>query len=186
MLQILLNHLFRHLAYRGTEVPPRPEMPTPVPLSQMQKFLKQLARRPPLDPTNPEVVERTSRRRFTAKYKLRVLEQANGCAETGQIVALMRREELYPSDFTTWRRQREAGALAGLAPRNRGHKANPKNRQAQHMAELERERTMLIQRNLPAGRLKKGSPQPIQGKPASLLSEAGVVTQAARRNFAQV
>ena len=32
MLQILLDHLFRHLAYRGAELPPRPEMPAPVPL----------------------------------------------------------------------------------------------------------------------------------------------------------
>ena len=59
--------------------------------------------------TDPEVVERTSRRRFTAKYKLRVLEQADGCTEPGQIGALLRREGLYSSHLTTWRRQREAG-----------------------------------------------------------------------------
>jgi transposase len=93
--------------------------------------------------TDPEVVERTSRRRFTAKYKLRVLEQADGCTESGQIGALLRREGLYSSHLTTWRRQREAGAFAGLAPRKRGHKANPENRQTQRMAELERENERL-------------------------------------------
>ena len=63
MLQILLDHLFRHLTYRGTEVPPRPEMPAPVFLSQMRKFLKQLARRPPLDP--PHDLARRHVRRTT-------------------------------------------------------------------------------------------------------------------------
>ena len=96
--------------------------------------------------TAQEVVERTSRRRFTAKYKLRVLEQADGCTEPGQIGALLRREGLYSSHLTTWRRQRETGALAGLAPRKRGHKANPMNRQTQRMAELERENERLRHR----------------------------------------
>ena len=50
MLQILLYHCFRHLAYRGTEVPSCPEMPAPIFLFQMRKFLEQLARRAPLDP----------------------------------------------------------------------------------------------------------------------------------------
>ena len=93
-----------------------------------------------------EVLEKGHRRRFTAKYKLRVLEQADGCTEPGQIGALLRREGLYSSHLTTWRRQREAGALAGLAPRKRGHKANPKNRQTQRMAELERENERLRHR----------------------------------------
>jgi transposase len=96
--------------------------------------------------TGPEVVEGTSRRRFTAKYKLRVLEQADGCTEPGQIGALLRREGLYSSHLTTWRRQREAGALAGLAPRKRGHKANLRDRQTQRMVELERDNERLRRR----------------------------------------
>ena len=51
--------------------------------------------------TDPEVVERTSRRRFTAKYKLCVLEQAVGCTESGQIGALLRREGLYSSHLAS-------------------------------------------------------------------------------------
>ena len=93
--------------------------------------------------TDPEVLEKASRRRFTASYQLRVLEQADRCTEPGQIGALLRREGLYSSHLTTWRRHREAGALAGLAPRKRGHKANPKNRQTQRMVELERENEQL-------------------------------------------
>lgn len=96
--------------------------------------------------TDPEVLEKASRRRFTATYKLRVLEEAEGCTEPGQIGALLRREGLYSSHLTTWRRQREAGALAGLAPRKRGSKANPQTSQKQRMAELERENERLRHR----------------------------------------
>jgi transposase len=96
--------------------------------------------------TDPEVLEKASRRRFTAKYKLRVLEQADGCTEPGQIGALLRREGLYSSHLSTWRRQREAGALAGLAPRKRGCKANPQTSQTRRMAELEWENERLRHR----------------------------------------
>ncbi len=71
---------------------------------------------------DPEVVEKAGRRRFTAKYKLGVLEEADRCAP-GEIGALLRREGLYSSHLTTWRRQREAGALAALTPRKRGRQA---------------------------------------------------------------
>jgi transposase len=62
------------------------------------------------------VVERAQRRRFGAKYKLEILRQADRC-EPGDLGALLRREGLYSSHLTTWRRQQEAGALAALAPR---------------------------------------------------------------------
>jgi len=65
----------------------------------------------PSSPPDPEVVERAKRRRFTAEYKLRILDQADRC-EPGELGALLRREGLYSSHLTTWRRQREAGALA--------------------------------------------------------------------------
>ena len=51
---------------------------------------------------DPEVVEKASRRRFTAKYKLGVLTEADRCAP-GEIGALLRREGLYSSHLTTWR-----------------------------------------------------------------------------------
>ena len=65
------------------------------------------------------------RRRFTAEYKLRVLREADGCTEPGQLGALLRREGLYSSHLTAWRQQRDQGTLAGLAPKQRGRKASP-------------------------------------------------------------
>jgi transposase len=64
---------------------------------------------------DPELKERRSRRTFSAKYKLRMLEAADACTEFGEIGALLRREGLYTSHLSQWRRQREAGALAALS-----------------------------------------------------------------------
>ena len=69
--------------------------------------------------------EKKPRRRFTAAYKLRVLTKADQCAEPGQIGALLRKEALYSSHLTTWRRQREEGTLQGLSPKSAGAKQNP-------------------------------------------------------------
>lgn len=74
---------------------------------------------------DPEVSERTRRRRFTATYKLRLLEEADACHAPGQLGALLRREGLYSSHLADWRRQRAAGALAALAPQRRGRPAAP-------------------------------------------------------------
>ncbi len=98
---------------------------------------------------DPEVVEKAGRRRFTAKYKLGVLEEADRC-EPGEIGALLRREGLYSSHLTTWRRQREAGALAALTPRQRGRKLRALDAQGARVTELEREVERLRQRLLQA------------------------------------
>ena len=71
---------------------------------------------------DPEVVERAKRRQFSPEYKLRVLREADGCRGEGEIGALLRREGLYSSHLTTWRRARETGALAGMRARKRGPK----------------------------------------------------------------
>jgi transposase len=69
---------------------------------------------------DPELVERPRRRRFTAEYKLRILRQADGCTRPGEVGALLRREGLYSSLLTEWRRQRDRGALQALErPRGR-------------------------------------------------------------------
>jgi len=57
---------------------------------------------------NPEVVEKAQRRIYTAEYKLRILQETDTCSE-GQIGAILRREGLYSSHLTTWRRQRQVG-----------------------------------------------------------------------------
>jgi len=74
-------------------------------------------------PKNPEVLEKPVRRRFDAKYKLRILKLADSCTEVGQLGQLLRRGGLYSSHLTTWRRQREEGTLAALQPKRRGRKA---------------------------------------------------------------
>jgi transposase-like protein len=56
------------------------------------------------DSPNPEVRPRRQRRRFTAKYKLSILERVDACAEAGEVGALLRREGLYSSLLTHWRR----------------------------------------------------------------------------------
>jgi transposase len=69
---------------------------------------------------DPELVEGAKRRRFTAEYKLRVLREADACSRPGEVGALLRREGLYSSLLTEWRRAREAGALEALErPRGR-------------------------------------------------------------------
>jgi Amt family ammonium transporter len=60
------------------------------------------------------VVQKPVRRRFTAEYKRRILAEADACSEPGALGELLRREGLYSSHLTTWRRQRDDGALAGL------------------------------------------------------------------------
>jgi transposase len=79
----------------------------------------------PVNPPDPEVPEKAARRRFTVEYKLQILRQADVCCDVGGVGALLRREGLYSSHITTWRRQRDAGILSGLKPKQRGRKANP-------------------------------------------------------------
>ena len=97
-------------------------------------------------PPDPEVSERAARRRFTAEYKLRVLRHADAGRGTGELGALLRREGLYSSHLTTWRRQREQGSLAALSPKKRGRPTAPPSPLARRVADLERENARLAQR----------------------------------------
>ena len=83
---------------------------------------------------DPEVLAKPPRRRFTPAYKARVVEEAQRCTESGQIGALLRREGLYSSALTQWRRQYQSGALQALKDDKRGRKCT---RDARHQ-ELER------------------------------------------------
>jgi transposase len=74
---------------------------------------------------DPEVVVKAQRRRFTAEYKQRILQEADACTQYGEVGALLRREGLYSSHLSTWRRQRQQGELQGLTPAKRGRKADP-------------------------------------------------------------
>jgi transposase-like protein len=73
---------------------------------------------------DPELVEVARRRRFTAEYKLRIVREAEACTSRGEIGELLRREGLYSSLLTEWRRARDAGSLGALE-RPRGPRANP-------------------------------------------------------------
>jgi transposase-like protein len=85
--------------------------------------------------------DRPKRRTFTAEYKLRVVREADAALASGvegAVGELLRREGLYSSHLTTWRRERDAGELAGLTPKKRGRKSR-KNPLADEVARLERE-----------------------------------------------
>jgi transposase len=90
---------------------------------------------------DPEVRAVAKRRQFTAAYKLSVLEEADRCSSPGAIGALLRREGLYSSHLTVWRREREAGALAALG-RRRGRKA-PLTAEQKRLAALQEETARL-------------------------------------------
>lgn len=95
---------------------------------------------------DPEVLETKPRRRFTAKYKLRILAEVDVCTKPGEIGALLRREGLYSSNISTWQRQLEEGALKGLSPKKRGRKKHEVNPLAKRVAELEQDNTKLAKK----------------------------------------
>ena len=92
---------------------------------------------------NTEVVVKAKRKRFTAAEKLRILREVEACRGSGEIGALLRREGIYSSYLTTWRKQRELGELDGLSAHKRGPKPNP---EAIELAKLRREHERLQER----------------------------------------
>jgi transposase len=106
-------------------------------------------RRPPRvsgPPENPEVLERPKRRTYSAQEKLRILADLDRCSRSGDVGALLRREGVYSSSITRWRRQRDSGVLHGLSPTKRGPKAAPPTPQDKEVALLKRENARLRKR----------------------------------------
>jgi len=91
------------------------------------------------------VMAKAVRRRFTAEYKLGVLREADGCRGRGELGALLRREGLYSSHLTAWRKQRERGEMEGLS-RKRGSLPKGRNLLAGRVRALERENARLKRR----------------------------------------
>jgi hypothetical protein len=89
-----------------------------------------------------EVVAKPVRRRFTGEYKVKILREAERCREVGEVGALLRREGLYSSHLTQWRKQREKGELLALS-RKRGAAGKEKNPLAEKLRVLERENARL-------------------------------------------
>ncbi len=92
------------------------------------------ARRKDGDP-DPEVRPKGKRRALTAAYKARILRKADACTKVGEIGALLRREGLYSSHLSTWRKQRDEG----LVPEKRGRKKDPATAVGREVMRLERE-----------------------------------------------
>ena len=96
---------------------------------------------------SPELVQRPRRRTFTAKDKLRILSEADRAAGIpGGVGAIVRREGLYSSALTDWRRQRDAGAFEALSPVKRGPKVAEPNPLAAEHAQLKRDNRLLTKR----------------------------------------
>lgn len=97
--------------------------------------------------SSPELVERPTRRTFTAADKLRILDELDKAAGTpGAIGAILRREGIYSSAITEWRRQREKGAYDALSPVKRGPRPEPVNPLAAEYAQLKRDNKHLERR----------------------------------------
>lgn len=93
---------------------------------------------------DPEVKpKKATRRRFSAQYKLRILAQTDSMLP-GELGAFLRREGIYSSSLSSWRKQRESGQLVGLEPKKRGAKA--KTPEARRLAELEADNARLQRR----------------------------------------
>jgi len=94
-------------------------------------------------PPNPEVAATAKRRQFSPSERRRILAAADRCSKKGEVGALLRREGIYSSHLTTWRKQREATERTGLEPAKRGRKADPAIAEARRVAELTRENERL-------------------------------------------
>jgi len=89
-------------------------------------------------PPDPEVPAKAMRRKFSAKYKLQILEQAQACTDSGEVGRLLRREGLYSSHLTAWRKAKRRGSLEALEPKKRGAKAAARNPLESEVTRLER------------------------------------------------
>jgi transposase-like protein len=111
---------------------------------------------------DPEVPEKASRRKFTAEYKLRILREVESCTQPGQLSALLRREGLYSSSITLWRKQ----AHEGLIPKRRGPSAQKSDPRTRRIAELEKQNETLVRKLKQAELIIE-----VQKKVAHLLQE---------------
>src|SRR3954462_13401257 len=101
---------------------------------------------PPPSAASPELTPRPRRRTFSAAATRRILAETDRAADTGGIAAILRREGLYSSTLTDWRRPRDAGAFEALKPLKRGPKAAPVNPLAAALAQANREKAELQRR----------------------------------------
>jgi len=94
-------------------------------------------------PPDPEVAATARRRQFASAERRRILSAADGCKAPGEIGALLRREGIYSSQLSTWRKQRAAAERAALEPQKRGRKADPALAETRRFDQLTRENDSL-------------------------------------------
>ena len=82
---------------------------------------------------DPEVVAIARRRQFSVAQKRALLAEADRCKAAGTLGAFLRRERIYSSMLSSWRRQVEAADRVALAPKKRGPKADPSARQIEQL-----------------------------------------------------
>jgi len=92
---------------------------------------------------DPEVAAKPKRRQFTAAYRLGILDEADRCTTPGEIGQLLRREGLYSSHLSNWRKAQREGSLAALAPKKRGAKPRARNPLEPKVQQLEAENARL-------------------------------------------
>lgn len=111
---------------------------------------------------DPEVPAKATPRRFSASYKARIIAEYEA-ADRGEKGAMLRREGLYSSLMTEWRRQRDLALTEGLQKKRGRPKADPRDRRIQELErKLERTETELSR----ARRVIE-----VQGKVSALLGE---------------
>ena len=113
---------------------------------------------------DPEVLAKPTRRQFRAEYRLRILEEADRCAGHGEVGRLLRRECLYSSHLSNWRKARQQGALSGLRPKKRGRKPTEANHLTPKVRALEA-KVKRLEKELAAAHTILD----VQGKVAGLL-----------------
>lgn len=100
---------------------------------------------------NPEVPAKAQRRRFSASYKLGIVEAAEQCTEIGEIGVLLRKEGLYSSQLSEWRKLRASGALSALKGTTRGPKKKPVNPLQAELDKVRKEKARLEKKLEQAG-----------------------------------
>jgi len=93
-----------------------------------------------------EVPEKARRRTFDRAYRLRIVEEADRCSEPGQIGELLRREGLFSSQLSNWRRQRADGSLSESKSKKRGRKPKKRDSAQEELEQLRREKEALAER----------------------------------------
>ena len=110
-----------------------------------------LSKSPPTPLPSSQALSPRKRRVFSADYKLKILEEAAQAHEPGSLGALLRRENLYSSHLTCWRRELDLHGKLGMTAIQRGRKPklDPKDLRIHELesklAKVEREALLLRQ-----------------------------------------